>query len=186
MKEYNLLRNNAMGVLNFEKEIGMETTKQAGNLVFLAGTTDRNTWRGGLIARLVQSGISRETLFNPVVEHWTEEARKREREAKAIATHLFVYIGDPKSENGLQLLSPLSLFEATMGLYDKPDTTVLVLDRAGLQGRALKLVDEVAIILKQRFPTGNIFRTLEEGEEWLRKKLLMGSLEACGTEESFQ
>lgn len=138
-------------------------------MIFLGGTTANNHWREELIADFVRLGFPAETFFNPIVEHWTPEARKSERRAKKEANILFIYIGDPQDEK--QLLSPFSLVEATMGLYDNPRTTAVVLDPTGLAGRPLKLVTEMTAIFNERFPEGNIFSTLEAGKEWLRKML---------------
>lgn len=51
--------------------------------VFLGGTCADSKWREELIEMLEEEGI---TYFNPVVEDWNEEARKRENYMKGTAS----------------------------------------------------------------------------------------------------
>ena len=108
-------------------------------LVFLGGTCANNGWRDGLIAELVDLGISRECLFNPVVANWNEEAQANEEEAKANASHFVFYLADPNQPGNP--LSYYSAIEATMALYDHPDTTVVVFDNEGINPDSSQTVD---------------------------------------------
>jgi hypothetical protein len=139
-------------------------------LVFLGGTVANNGWRIPFIDALVEQGVDRQALFNPIVADWDDEAQRREEEAKAKATHLVFYIADPKQEGNP--LSAYSMVEATMALYDKTDRAVIVFDSTGVAGHPLKAIEQAARVLRARFPDANIFSTLEEAKEWLARELV--------------
>lgn len=139
-------------------------------LVFLGGTCGNNNWRGGLIQRLVERGVAAEVLFDPVVADWNEEAQRKEDEAKKIATYNLFYLGDPQQENNR--VSFYSLLEATMGLYDAPERTVVVFDTTGMPKPMEKSNTKACKDLQKRFPNAPIFGTLAEAEDWLVLKLV--------------
>ncbi|MDO8668091.1 MAG: nucleoside 2-deoxyribosyltransferase domain-containing protein [bacterium] len=138
-------------------------------LVFLDGTAANNNWRDGLIESLVGRGVSAETLFNPVVKDWNEEAQRCEEAAKTEASHLVFYIADPKQDGNP--LSAYSMVEATMALYDKSNRTVVVFDTEGITGHPLKAMNQTLKVLKKRFPEANVFATRQEAIEWLASQL---------------
>jgi hypothetical protein len=140
------------------------------NLVFLGGTCGNNIWRPGFIEALVALGVPAESLFDPVVEHWDEAAQRNEEEKKAAATHMLFYIADPKFE-GVGI-SAYSLVEATMALYDRPDSTVVVFDLTGITLKhVIKAMNQACNVLKKRFPEANIFATQQEAIDWLAREL---------------
>jgi len=134
--------------------------------VFLGGTCGNNVWRHGFIARLVARGVPAESLFNPVVKDWNEAAQQREDAMKADPAVLQLYmLADPMTDQGR--LSFYSLLEATMGLYDAPERTIVVFDSTGMPKRSAKSNDKACSDLKKRFPNAPIFGTLAEAEDWL-------------------
>jgi len=139
------------------------------SLVFLGGTAANNPWREQFIADLVARGVDSTALFNPVVADWDEKAQAREEEAKAQATHHVYYIADPMQEGNP--LSAYSMVEATMALYDRPDTTVIIFDTAGMGGHPLKAMNQAARVLVQRHPNANIFTSVELAKQWLVDQL---------------
>jgi len=138
--------------------------------VFLGGTCGNNNWRDGLISRLISRGIPPECLFNPVVEHWNEEAQRREEIAKTDASYMLFFIADPRQE-GINV-SFYSVIEATMALYDEPKGTVVVFDTTGMGEHNTKAMNQACKVLKTRFPDANIFANLSEAEEWLAVQLM--------------
>lgn len=134
-------------------------------LVFLGGTVGCNTWREDLIADL--HGDPR--LFNPVVEDWNEEAQASEERAKAEADVFVFYIANPR-QPGIPV-SAYSLVEATMALYDAPESTVVVFKNAGIEGHSLKAVKQAEKILRARFPEASILGSYTEMFEWLKGRL---------------
>ncbi len=126
-------------------------------------------WRLGLIERLVESGVPRTPLFNPVVDDWNEAAQKEEDFAKEVATYQFYYLGDPKMEDNR--LSLYSMLEAVLGLFDAPERTVVVFDSTDMPKFAVKSMAKSCKDLQKRFPEGMIFGTLEEAETWLAKNV---------------
>lgn len=145
-------------------------------LIFLGGTVGNNPWRDAFIAALVSRGIDRDRLFDPVVEDWDESAIAREEQAKAAATHHIYYIADSQLPGSP--LSAYSMVEATMALYDRPDTTAVIFDTVGMDGHPLRAVGQCAKVLTRRFPSANIFVSREEAEDWL-----IGQLQGTAREE---
>jgi hypothetical protein len=138
-------------------------------LLFLGGTVGQNNWREGFIKSLKGNGVKDEAIFNPVVKDWNEEAQDKEEIAKKAATHMMFYLGSPK-EPGIPV-SAYSLVEATMSLYDKPKTTVVVFDQEGIEGHSLKAYKQTEKVLKKRFPDAHIFSTPKEALSWLANSL---------------
>ena len=140
------------------------------NTVFLGGTCGKNTWRDGLIQRLMERGVPKEALFNPVVEHWDEEAQRREDLMKVDQSVFMLYmLADPMTEEGR--LSFYSLLEATMGLYDEPHRTAVVFDSTRMPSRSAKSNDKACADLKKRFPGAPIFGSLAGAEDWIVQHL---------------
>jgi hypothetical protein len=141
-------------------------------LVFLGGTAAKNKWRDNFIANLVARGVAEEQLFNPVVADWNDEARRREEEAKANASHHVYYLADPQQDGNP--ISAYSLVEATVALYDRPKSTVVVFDTAGMQGHALKAMKQTEAVLRARHPKANIFSNPNDAVVWLANELTRG------------
>lgn len=140
-----------------------------GKLVFLGGTCGGNNWREGFIASLVAQGVSPEALFNPVVPEWNDEAQQREEAAKANSTHHVYYLADPMQEGNP--ISAYSLVEATIALHNDPNTAVVVFDTTGMDGHGLKAMKQTEKVLRNTFPTANIFATRDAAEAWLADQL---------------
>lgn len=138
--------------------------------MFLGGTCGNNNWRKGLIERLTARGVAPEVLFDPVVPNWDEAAQKKEDEAKANATVNLFYLGDPQQADNR--VSFYSLLEATMGLYDASERTVVVFDTTGMPKAAEKSNAKACKDLRKRFPDAKIFPTLAEAEDWLAANLI--------------
>lgn len=134
-------------------------------LVFLGGTCGKNDWRLGLIERLIARGVPAEALFNPVVPNWDAAAQANEDRAKAEATVMLYYLGNPNDGNNN--LSFYSLLEATMGLYDAPGRTVVVFDATDMPKHAAKATAKAFKDLKARFPDLAIFDNLAIAEDWI-------------------
>ncbi len=145
-------------------------------LVFLGGTAGNNTWRDGFIDRLVARGVARETLFNPVVKDWNEAAQAKEEAAKRDASHQLYFLADPMQPGNP--VSAYSMVEATMALYDKPKTTVVVFDTAGIDPKShtAKAAKQAEKVLRARFPKANIFSDSQSAEDFLVGQLTKGVL----------
>jgi hypothetical protein len=139
-------------------------------IAFLGGTCGGNVWRPDFIETLVKLGVPRDSLFDPVVADWNEEAQRREEEAKAAASHMIFYIADPRQE-GINI-SAYSLVEATMALYDKPKTTVVVFDLSGIENaHVIRALNQAMKVLRRRFPDAKIFANQQEAIDWLAGEL---------------
>lgn len=138
--------------------------------VFLGGTCGNNNWRESFTASLVAGGVPAERVFNPVMTVPTTSASwMSEEDAKANSQYLMFFIADPKQEG--VTISAYSMVEATMGLYDKPEQTVVVFDLTGIENeRVVKATNRTQKLMKQRFPNANIFGTVEEAVAFLSKK----------------
>ena len=134
-------------------------------LIFLGGTVGRNSWRDDVIKALVSGGVRPQSIFNPVVNDWNEDARVREEKAKAEASVLLFMVTNPKEDGNPR--SAYSMVEATMALYDDSERTVVVFDSSGMSGHPLKDINQTTRILKKRFPNANIFDSLQEAIDWL-------------------
>lgn len=137
-------------------------------LVFLGGTVGNNGWREGFVKHFTDLGVDGNLFFNPVVADWNEEAQKNEERAKKEASHFLFYLADPKQDGNP--LSAYSMVEATMALYDSPETTVVVFDSEGITGHALKAFNQAQKVLRKRFPNANIF-SLEESLVWFKENV---------------
>ncbi len=137
--------------------------------VFLGGTCGNNDWRKGFMLRCMERGVPKEAFFDPTVAEWNDEARANEARMKAAATHMIFYIASPKQEGNP--LSAYSMVEATMALYDNPNT-VVVFDNESLTGHALKAAAQACWDLQIRFPNAAIFGIPREAEDWLVGRLV--------------
>lgn len=137
-------------------------------LIFLGGTVGHNPWRKKLIHDLGTDAA----LFDPVVEDWNEEAQEAEERAKREADLFVFYIANPKQE-GISV-SSYSLVEATMALYDAPESTVVAFDYNGygpLHAHSVKALKQAEKVLRARFPEASIFSSYTELCDWLKLRL---------------
>lgn len=139
------------------------------NLVYLGGTCGNNNWRTRFIDAVTASGVPAESLFNPVVADWNAEAQEREEAAKREATHHLYYIADPQQEGNP--VSAYSMVEATMALYDHPETAVVVFDASGMPAHAAKASAQTARVLRARFPDAHILDSFDAAVQWFIKQL---------------
>jgi hypothetical protein len=144
------------------------------NLVFLGGTVGNNGWRNKLIAALKSRGIDTTQLFNPVVDNWDDNARRREEEAKRNATHVVYYLASPEQDTNP--LSAYSMVEATMALYDKENDNdagdpLVVFDFDGIGGHALKALKQTQNVLLNRFGAASIYSSFDELVDVLTEEL---------------
>jgi len=84
--------------------------------VFLGGTYD-SSWRNQVIQDLSHAGLD---YFNPIVDDWDEEAKKREREARK-SCDFCLYTITPK------MTGVYSIAEVVDDSNKRPEKTVLVL-----------------------------------------------------------
>jgi hypothetical protein len=133
--------------------------------VFLGGTVGKSNWRESFVADLVQAGVAKESIFNPVVAEWNEAAMEAEDKAKKTAAFNLFYITNPDTDG--QSVSVYSLVEAVMGLYDNLQSTVVVFDYCGYSGHILKALTKSEKDLRKRFPYARIFSTREEALSFL-------------------
>jgi hypothetical protein len=134
-------------------------------LLFLGGTCGNNNWREGFTRRLLDGGVAEQAVFNPMVPEWNDAAQAAEEKAKAECSHLLFYLADPMNGG----TSAYSMVEATMALYDRPDVTVLVFDSAGMEGHALKALQQTQKVLQARFPGAKILGVDEALEVLVRE-----------------
>lgn len=149
----------------------MSTNVNRENAVFLGGTVAANKWRDGFIQRVSERGVEANVLFNPVTDNWDEAFQALEDSVKRDAELMLFYLGDTQDGSGL---SVYSITEATMGLYDDPNRTVVVFDRTGVEGHALKAFTKIEKDLRKRFPQANIFGTLSEAEDFIVNRFTNG------------
>jgi hypothetical protein len=137
-------------------------------LIFLGGTVGSNAWRETIvIPGLLARGIPFDRLFNPVVEHWTPEARQREDEVKRAAWCMLYVIASPDPLNGTANVSAYSLVELVMSLYDAPDRTIALFDMTNMAPHTSKAVQKSVSDLQARFPTAPIFTEYRVMMDWI-------------------
>lgn len=128
--------------------------------VFLGGTTG-NDYRERITAELLSSGkVTPDQIFNPVVEHWTDEAKEKEDAMKADPSVLMLFYF-AANKDGI-FISVYSTSEALMGLYDSPERTIVLFDYTGMVPRAAKRMRKIYGDWKKRFPDAPIFESFEE------------------------
>lgn len=142
-------------------------------LIFLGGTCGSNNWRKDIvIPGLLERGVSPECLFDPVVEHWDEEAQKREDAAKLFADYQLYVIASPDpSAPEVTNVSAYSLVEATMCLYDAAEKTVILVDTTGMAKHTGKAIAKCAADWHKRFPDAPIFADYGSLIEWIAPRL---------------
>lgn len=131
--------------------------------VFLGGTCGNNHWREGFIEKLVALGVPRETIFNPVVADWNEEAQAREDEAKKSAKYALFYLASPMDDN--LKVSLYSWVEALLAFgYDSKYSgqPVIVFDFDGYGKHALKAAAKAAADIKAEYGHGPVFNSLDK------------------------
>jgi hypothetical protein len=141
--------------------------------LFLGGTCGSNHWRETIvITGLLERGVSQYALFNPVVSHWDAAAQAREDAAKrTCAYQLYVIASPDPSAPEVANVSAYSLVEATMGLYDAPDRTVVLVDITGMAKHTAKAIAKCATDWQQRFPGAPIFTEYTALIDWLAPRL---------------
>lgn len=140
-------------------------------MIFLGGTTGANNWRTEIvIPALLKRGIPEEALFNPVVEHWDKAAQIREDEVKRTADIVLFVLASPDPRSDTANVSAYSLVEATMGLYDAPDRTVVVVDTTGMPKHTTKAMRKAYDDWRERFPNGALFDKYEDAIDYLVAK----------------
>lgn len=142
-------------------------------LVFLGGTCGDNHWREDIvIPGLLERGVDPDCLFNPVVEQWGEEAQRNEDRVKAFADYQLYVIASPDpSAPDVTNVSGYSLVEATMGLYDAPAKTLILVDTTGMAKHTAKAIAKCATDWHQRFPCAPIFADYASLIECLANRL---------------
>lgn len=142
-------------------------------IVFLGGTCGDNRWREEIvIPALLERGVDPSCLFNPVVKHWDEAAQRREDRAKQVAAYQLYVIASPDPGTPeVANVSAYSLVEATMGLYDAPERTVILMDVTGMAKHTAKALLKSVADWRQRFPGAPIFVEYAALVEWLAPRL---------------
>lgn len=129
------------------REIPMSAS-QYRECIFFGGTTAPGClWRPPLIERLVQRGVPREILFDPVVPDWNEEVQRREEEVKTSARRLLFVLANPKEEGRVTQ----SLYAPTQAVQSALNENV----------KTLILFDKDFLPPKQQRPIKAIERNLE-------------------------
>jgi hypothetical protein len=132
------------------------------NEVFLGGTCGNNRWREDLVIPALRNhGVPEDTIFNPNLGpgQWNEEAQELEDRVKRSCALMVYYIGDPKDGTGI---SPYSVVEATMALYDDLDRSFVVIDSAGVEDHAKKALNKIWLDWRRRFSNARIEQSLDE------------------------
>jgi hypothetical protein len=120
--------------------------------VFLGGTVGENDWRTPFLAECRAFDIDTSAFFNPVLPagSWNEEARRKEESAKINADVMLFYICDTKQDGNP--LSTFSLVEATVALATMSmREPIVLLDSTGMEGHALKVMDNTYKLLRRTF-----------------------------------
>jgi ADP-heptose:LPS heptosyltransferase len=146
-------------------------------MVFLGGTCGAHHWREEIvIPGLLARGVAPEHLFNPVVEHWDDDARQREDEAKRTARYMLYVIASPDPHGGTANVSAYSLAELIMSLYDAQERTVALFDTSGMDKHTAKAINKTMQDLRERFPQAPIFTDYAALIDWLATSMLNSEL----------
>jgi hypothetical protein len=138
-------------------------------VLFLGGTTG-NDYREKITTLLLEAGVASRQIYNPVVEHWNEAAQQQEDAMKSDPSVLMLFYLGAHTDGSF--LSFYSLHEATMGLYDDPDRTMVVFDYTNMVPRAAKRLKKVYNDLKKRFPEAPLVESVEDAATMLLSVLL--------------
>lgn len=136
-------------------------------MIFLGGTVGKNNWREDFIEYLKLLGIKDSEIFNPIVTLWDDSARAHEEEMKRKCSHHLFYIGNPAVN--VNRLSAYSMVEATMSLYDKLHTTVVVFDHDQIGQDVANSLKQAEYVLRVRHPQAKIVNSLTEAGQMLAK-----------------
>lgn len=140
------------------------------NQVFLGGTIGDNNWRKEkAIPYLLKQGVVVNQIYDPVVDEWDKDSEKLEDLAKHESAYRLFYIAHPKTPGNA--ISTYSLVEAIVGLYDYPESTVVVFDTVGMPDQVRKAIIKTEKEMKLRFPTGYIFQDLDAALTFLAESL---------------
>jgi hypothetical protein len=138
--------------------------------VLLGGTVGNNNWRDNIYADLDERDVDASGLFNPVVADWNEEAQANEERHKVEDDFLLFFLGNPEQPGNP--LSTYSLIEATMALYDRPDSTAVCFDHDSIDGAHFqKAMRQTERVLRARFPEATILSSYNELLDWLESVL---------------
>ncbi len=137
-------------------------------LVFLGGTSGANRWRKGLVERLAARGLAPSIFFDPVVDEWNEEARRREEAAKANADLVVFHLGNPEQPG--TPIAAFSLVEATLAVCATPEKALLIFDFESVSGHARRVLEETEKLLRARKSPAVFCASLAEAEDWLAER----------------
>ena len=140
--------------------------------VFLGGTIGNNPWREKLIAELQGFGYDTSSFFNPVkgLGEWSEKDQRDEERHKVEDDYLLFFLTEPMQEGNP--ISAYSMVEAVMALYDRPDSTVVVVDHAAVVDEKFRIaMEQTEAILRKRFPDAKIFGSYNDLVYWLISRL---------------
>lgn len=129
-----------------------QTATKLSNVVFLGGTvSDEYDWRQKFIKLWKNSYVGDEEieLFNPIVENWTEEARKKEQEVKSTA-RINLFVITPEQSGAFSFVEAL---ESAMTLPGK--TMMLVCDNETTGAKVSASIDAIGERIKVH---GGIFK----------------------------
>lgn len=108
-------------------------------LLFLGGTCNGSVWREDLIPLLDYEKIP---YFNPVVEHWDDEAIEREIFIKSLPTTIELYV-ITKEISGY-----FSIAEAVDSSNKKPEKTIFLYIKDGFSNSQIKSLEEIKKIIQ--------------------------------------
>lgn len=129
--------------------------------IFLGGTCGSNRWREDIvIPGLLERGVAPEQIFNPVVEHWDEQAQAREDAAKADPANLLLWVLASPDPNVLEniALSAYSMVETTISAFVAPERSLVLIDATGMAKRTAKSLNKAAQDWHQVAPGMPIYR----------------------------
>jgi hypothetical protein len=124
-------------------------------LVGLFGTIGQNQWRESFTSKLLEAGIAKASIFNPINEP-TSAIEKAKAEAKYA-----VYV----------ISAPL-VDKLPLSLQERMPQTVVVFDQAAFPGPLAQAMHDCEVKLKAHYPQGNFFTSIPDAEGWLVKQLV--------------
>jgi len=120
-------------------------------MIFLGGTCNNSTWRDELIPLLEVNKIP---YYNPIVDDWTEECRKKEDEIKANRWNIELYV-ITKEMKGV-----FSIAEVVDCVHRKCSYTIFMVIEDGFDKAQLRSLNAVKDLIKYR--GGWIVNSFEE------------------------
>lgn len=139
-------------IFTTNKPQGTQKTTKLSNTIFLGGTvSDDYDWRYRFIKLWNNSYVGEEKieLFNPVVDKWTEEARKKEQEVKSTA-RINLFVVTPEQNGAFTFVEAI---ESAMSYRCK--TMLLVCDNETTGDKVSASVDAIGERVKAH---GGIFK----------------------------